>query len=90
MNCGSIYVEFFDNSGAPPDGINFVDDRTNDPINNFRTLYSDDTNKRGSYPFRYKVYHTSYPLNFVESPFPFTITIINPCLEPESLVGSTL
>ena len=55
-------------------------------MNIFRTDLSEDLEIIGAYAFLYKVYHTNYSENFVESTLsPFTITIVNPCEDPISL-----
>lgn len=91
VDCGPISVEFFnDISMSALDPELFVDDQTLAPANIFRVLYSEDVAKKGSYPFRYRVYHTNYSLNVIEQPFPFTVTVINSCENPVSLQAPTL
>ena len=63
----------------------FNDNRLSDPDNKFSSIESSDLTKKGSYSILYKVYHTKYALNFIESPIPFTITIVSPCENPTSL-----
>lgn len=85
VDCGPITVEFFNFDGSALDSAIFLDDQTNDPDNFFRVLYSEDVSKKGSYPIRYRVYHENYPLNVVEQPFPFVVTLINSCEDPKYL-----
>ena len=94
IDCGPISVEFF-NDDAAKSAINtalFQDDRTTAPNNIFRTLFNDNPLTIGSYPFRYRVFHTNYPTSAVEIPFPFIVTIIkvNSCESPKSIVSSSL
>ena len=67
VDCGSISVEFFNDDIAKSAlAVPFKDDRATTPDNFFRVLYSEDVGHKGSYPFRYRVYHTDYPLNSIE------------------------
>ena len=90
VNCGPISVEFFDSLGNPPDSATFSDERTADSINNFRMPYSEDISKKGSYSFKYRVFHKFYPGNIATQFEPFTITVINSCENPKSLLPSKL
>lgn len=90
MDCGPISVEFYDSSGFPPNSDIFSDDRNTDPINNFGVLYSQDISRKGSYSFYYRVFHKFYPSNVASLSEPFTITIINSCENPKSLLPSKL
>ena len=56
----------------------------------FTTLYTEDINKIGSYPIKYRVRLQNYPGNSKESLNPFTINIIDPCSPPTSLLQPIL
>lgn len=66
----------------------FEDGTTTDEV--FKVLYNEDVTIRGSYAIKYRVYQANYPANFVESDFPFVITIINPCETPYTITAATL
>lgn len=63
VDCGPISVEFFDQVRGTIDASLFQDDRSADPINEFRTLFNSDFSLKGSYTMSYQVYHTLYPAN---------------------------
>ena len=65
VDCGQISAEFFDQVRVTIDASLFSDDRTGDPINEFRTLVNSDVSLVGSYTMSYRVYHTLYPSNVV-------------------------
>ena len=91
VDCGPISVEFFnDNDLTPISSVLFTDDRSSAPDNSFRTLQNSDESTDGPYPIRYRVYHTNYPLNIAEQPFPFTITVVRSCANPKTLFSSVL
>ena len=46
--------------------------------------------KKGTYPIKYRVYHTLYLTNVVTLTDPFTITIIDPCDKPVSVTFAAL
>ena len=72
------------------DSVIFLDDRTNPNAYNLAIMYTELVSKKGSYPIKYRVYHTLYPTNVVTLTDPFTITIIDPCDNPVSVTPSTL
>ena len=41
----------------------------------------------GSYDFRYSIYYDNYPDVGEEQLKPFTVTIVDPCITPKSLVA---
>ena len=90
VNCGPITVEFFNDDLSPLDPFLFAVDTVTAPSNYFRTLENGDESTDGPYPIRYRVYHTNYPTNVVEQQFPFTITIVRSCANPQTLVPSVL
>ena len=49
---------------------------------------SEDQEIAGTYEILFRVTLSSYPTNSAESETPFTITIINPCDNPTSLIFS--
>ena len=53
-------------------------------------MYTEDVLKKGSYPIKYRVYHTLYPANIVTLAAPFTIQIMDPCDAPVSVTASVL
>ena len=85
VDCGSWGIEFFMDDGleTPIDPATFGDFR--DVQNSFTTLYTEDIGKVGLYPMKYRVYPLAYPDNFIDSPDPFTIEIVDPCSPPTSL-----
>lgn len=85
-------VEFFnDDAGTTAlDTAIFLDDRTTPGAFNLASLYTEDIDKKGKYPIKYRVYHTSYVSNIVTLDVPFTITIADPCEAPLSVTASTL
>jgi len=90
VDCGPISVEFF-RPGSVETTLNpelFQDDRATDPANILKVLYTEKVALKGSYPIKYRVFHTNYPLNTVELDFPFTVTVINACANPVSLLPS--
>lgn len=92
VDCGLITVEFY-NDDVGMTALNaeiFVDDQSASPNNAFRVLYSENVALKGSYKFKYRVYHANYPANVAVQPFPFTITVINSCENPVSLVAPAL
>ena len=92
VDCGPITVEFIngvDDSSVLEPGL-LLDDRTLDPDNEFTTLYTEDVTKEGAYPVRYRVYHSNYPGNVVEQTATFTITVVEPCLNPVSVTAPAL
>ena len=52
-------------------------------MNYFRTIYSEDMNKIGSYEFQYKVSIKNFPEIFVISKETFKIEILSPCDSPK-------
>ena len=57
VNCGTLIVEFFDNNtGIVPDPAIFEDSRV-PGTNNFASLFTADSLKRGNYPIRYRAYY---------------------------------
>jgi len=58
--------------------------------NVFAVKYTEDVTIDGVYPISYKAYHTSYPSNSQELRPAFTITIIDPCDAPVSVIASNL
>ena len=82
--CGPYELEIYHEDGTPIDTTLFDDVRVLDPKkpNEFLTLYSEDVTKDGEYPFKYRLRLRDYPENVVESPVPFTITVIDPCDNP--------
>ena len=89
VDCGPISVEFFNDDLSAIDTALFQDDRSTAPNNFFRTLQITDETTDGPYPIRYRVYHSNYPSNVVEQPFPFTITIVRSCDNPQTLDAPT-
>ena len=65
VNCGPITVEFFNHDTTALEPALFLDDQSADPFNIFRVIYAEDVLLKGSYPIRYRVYHTNYPDNVV-------------------------
>ena len=90
VDCGATVIEFFidDASKSTLDVAVFEDGTTTDSV--FKVLYNEDILKRGSYAIKYRVYQAGYASNFVESDFPFVITLINPCENPNTILPSTL
>lgn len=92
VNCGPITVELIndlDGSGALEPNL-IIDDRTLAPPNQFTVLYTEDVSKHGAYPLSYRVYYTNYPGNVVEQLTPFTVSVVDPCLNPVSVTAPTL
>ena len=56
----------------------------------FTTVYNEDINDVGVYPIKYRVFPSKYPVNSIESPKPFNITIVDPCSPPKSLTAPIL
>jgi len=67
-----------------------LDDRTTSGAYNLASLYTELVGKKGTYPIKYRVYHTLYTTNVVTLTDPFIITIIDPCDNPVSVTPSTL
>ena len=67
VDCGPITVEFFnDDTGKTAiDPALYLDDQTagGGASHFFSVLYSEDVSKKGSYPFKYRVYYSDYPAN---------------------------
>ena len=59
-------------------------------MNVFTVKYTENVLKAGQYPISYKAYYTQYPANFKEKRTAFTVTIIDPCDEPDSVTASIL
>ena len=72
------------------DSAIFLDDRTIPGSFNLASLYTELVVKKGTYPIKYRVYHTLYPENVVTLADPFTIVIADPCEAPVSVTGSIL
>ena len=91
VDCGPLTVEFFnDDVGTTSlDTDILLDDRTLGAFN-LASIYTEDVLKRGQYPIKYRVYHTTYTGNVVTSADPFSITIADPCDAPVSVVAATL
>ena len=68
----------------------FLDDRTTPGAFNLASIYTEDVLKKGSYPIKYRVYHTLYPTNIVTLATPFTVQIMDPCDAPVSVTASAL
>ena len=87
VDCGALTVEFFnDDTGKTAlDSDIFSDDRTTAGAFNLASKYTEMVGKKGTYPIKYRVYHTLYPTNVVTLTDPFTITIIDPCDKPVSV-----
>ena len=83
-DCGPITVEFFNDDAGKTvlDATLFNEGVAGPPDSIFKVLYTEEELKKGSYPIRYRVYHTNYAGNVKEQPFPFVITVINPCENP--------
>ena len=92
VDCGPLTVEFFnDDAGTTAlDTVIFNDDRTTAGAFSFQNLYTEDITKKGVYPIKYRVYHTSYTSNVVTLDAPFVITIVDPCDAPVSVTPSAL
>jgi hypothetical protein len=67
-----------------------LDDRTTPDSFNLTSKYTELVGKKGTYPIKYRVYHTLYSTNVVTLTDPFIITIIDPCDNPVSVTPSTL
>ena len=65
VNCGSFSFEFFNSldMGSPLESELFLDDRSNEPDNIFKVLYSENVALKGSYPIRYRAWLTDYSDN---------------------------
>ena len=63
----------------------FLDDRTTSGAYNLASKYTEVVGKKGTYPIKYRVYHTLYPTNVVTLTDPFIITIIDPCENDASI-----
>ena len=90
-DCGPQAVSFFLNDGSETalDPVLFSDVR--DPANNsFEVLETQLVAKVGLYPITYKVVYTSYPANFKVQSTPFTVTIVDPCDSPVSIISPGL
>ena len=63
VDCGSLSVDFFndDEEQTTLDPDLFLDDRINLEQLNLTSLYTEDVQKVGLYPVKYRVYHTRYP-----------------------------
>ena len=90
VDCGPITVQFF-KPGSVETTLNpelFQDDRTTNPANILKVLYTEKVALKGSYPIKYRIFHSNYPLRIEELDFPFTVTVINACANPVSLLPS--
>jgi len=67
------------------DSAIFLDDRTTSGAYKLASKYTELVEKKGQYPIKYRVYHTSYPTNVVTLSVPFVITIIDPCEDDASI-----
>lgn len=67
-DCGPVTVEFFnDDAGKTLLDASLLNEGVTGPADSiFKVLYTEDELKKGSYPIRYRVYHTNYPANVVE------------------------
>ena len=85
-------MEFFnDDAGKTSlDSVIFLDDRTTSGAFKLSSLYTELVSKKGSYPIKYRVYHTLYPTNVVILMNPFKIFIADPCEAPVSVTAPTL
>ena len=85
-------MEFFnDDFGKTSlDSVIFLDDRTTSGAFKLSSLYTELVSKKGSYPIKYRVFHTLYPANVVTLTDPFIITIIDPCDNPVSVTPTAL
>ena len=68
----------------------FADERATTGAFNLASKYTELVGKKGTYPIKYRVYHTPYPNNVVTLTDPFTITIIDPCDKPVSVTFAAL
>ena len=86
----ALTVEFFnvDAGETNLDTEIFLDDRTNAGAFNLASLETEDILKAGSYPIKYRVYHTLYTSNIVILNDPFVISIGDPCDLPINLTAS--
>ena len=92
VDCGALTVEFFNDDGGKTalDSDIFADDRTTAGAFNLASEYTEMVGKKGTYPIKYRVYHTSYLTNVVTLTDPFTITIADPCEAPVGVNSSIL
>ena len=88
IDCGALTIEFFndDNGQTELDPALFV---INMDSSAFTTLYTEDVNKKGEYPIKYRVFYNDYPENVVTLSEPFTIKVIDPCEDMVSVSAST-
>ena len=79
-NCGPITVEFYNDnlSKSALDAELFNVDASVQP-QSLSVLETQDLGKVGSYPIKYRAYHTNYPDNRVEVSQAFTVTVTDPC-----------
>lgn len=91
VDCGQITVEFFnDNESKSSLDIElFLDNRSVEPYR-LTTLTRQETSLVGTYPIKYRVFYTSYPMNTIELESPFTITVLDPCDMINSITVPTL
>ena len=68
----------------------FADDRKTAGAFNLASKYTEMVGKKGTYPIKYRVYHTIYPSNTVTLTDPFKITIDDPCDKPVSVTPAAL
>lgn len=89
IDCGLVTVIFIDtNTGTTPDPTIFFDERINLNSFNYATQFNDVVDKKGDYPIKFTVYHTSYPLNSVSKTF--TVKVLDPCEAPKGITPSIL
>ena len=79
VDCGPLSVEFFNNNAGKtpldPDIFRDVRSTTQAQQYNLASLRTEDDLKIGSYPIKYRVYHTHYPENEVSPKQAFTVKI---------------
>ena len=89
VDCGAISVDFFNSEDESALDLNLFSDVRSD-TNNFSIGPSQDVSKDEIYKVGLRSYFINYPDNFAESKPAFTITVTDPCKNPQSVTASSL
>ena len=87
VDCGAHTIKFFNDQDLGPLDSNLFELILTDQESSLTVMYTEDLKVTGSYDFRYLIYYDNYPEVGEEQFKPFTVTIVDPCITPKSLVA---
>ena len=87
VDCGALIVEIFNADGSEFDTNIFELDQNKFSNNKFQVLYSEDLSIQSVYELSFRAYFENFEaFNTFEAQETFSVTILNPCESPYSLV----